>query len=304
MNFLDLHKGRQLPILGVVISIILMIILNTIFQIPLLVAGFLEGGMDTLTNFADFLKHTTLDNNLLLFLFALGFIGILLGLWITIKYIHKSDILSLFSTNKKIDWQRILYGFGVWFSINIVFHIIDYYFISGPENFVFQFNALNFIILVLVSIVMLGIQTATEELVFRGYFLQLFGAYIKIPIIPILLSGILFGLVHMQNPEVTAHGANTMMFYYIGVGVVLGIVVFLDNRIELAIGFHAANNIFSSTIANYKDSVLRTDALFISEQQNVEEGIIGWYIIAILFVFIVSRKYPFKSLKTLFITNN
>lgn len=295
-NYFSLHKKRELPILGAVLAIILMVIGNSVFTIPFIGALLFDQGIGSMHDMQASMQTNTLNNNLLLFLMALGFVGLLVGLYFAMRWFHKSSFITLFSSDSKIDWSRIFYGFGVWFILALLMHVVDYYWVTGPEEFTFQFDLLNFLILILVAVVMLGIQTATEELIFRGYLVQVFGRYINIPIIPIILSGALFGLMHIANPEVAENGVATMMMYYIGVGVVLGLVVFLDNRIELAIGFHAANNIFTATIANYHNSALRTDALFLSDQPaDMSTGLIAWYISAFVFVLIVQKKYPFKK---------
>ena len=72
--------------------------------------------------------------------------------------------------------------------------------------------------------------------------------------------------MHVMNPEIKEFGFLTMMPQYISFGLLFGIISVLDNGIELAIGAHAANNIFLSIFVTQKSSTLQTVAMF--EQQT------------------------------------
>ena len=61
---------------------------------------------------------------------------------------------------------------------------------------------------------------------------------------PLIMTSILFGLMHGLNPEVKEFGLLTMMPQYILFGLIFGIITILDDGIEAAMGAHAANNIF------------------------------------------------------------
>ena len=56
---------------------------------------------------------------------------------------------------------------------------------------------------------------------------------------------------------------------YLVIGMLLAAVTLRDGRLELALGIHAANNIFSALIANYEGSVLTTDSIFTSTLEPV-----------------------------------
>src|SRR5699024_10748913 len=52
----------------------------------------------------------------------------------------------------------------------------------------------------LLALIIVPFQAAAEELMFRGAMMQVLGAWIKNPIIPILLPSVLFALAHIYDP--------------------------------------------------------------------------------------------------------
>ncbi|MCI1849459.1 CPBP family intramembrane glutamic endopeptidase [Schleiferilactobacillus harbinensis] len=72
-----------------------------------------------------------------------------------------------------------------------------------------------------------------EEMVFRGYVMTAF--YTRNPIWPILISGVLFGLVHQNN-----NIAGTLI--YVALGAILAYVYRRTGNITVNIGLHFLNN--------------------------------------------------------------
>ena len=109
---------------------------------------------------------------------------------------------------------------------------------------------------------MIPIQTTIEELLFRGYLLQGLKNKLGSNKHAVILAGIVFGLIHYGNPEIEAIG-NHVLLYYVASGVFLGCLALFDNGLELSIGYHAANNIFTALVVSNNWQVFQTDALFI-----------------------------------------
>ena len=75
------------------------------------------------------------------------------------------------------------------------------------------------------------------------------------------MTSVIFGGMHWFNPEVAEMGPNIMV-YYIGTGLFMGIITLMDEGTELALGFHAANNLTAALLITSDYSVLRTNAIF------------------------------------------
>ena len=106
-----------------------------------------------------------INSNLYLVLMLLTFAAGLGTLFIIVKGIHKRSITSLITSRSTIDWKRFFFAFGLWFFITILMLVFGYF--SDPENFTWNFKPVPFLILVLVSFVLMPIQTSFEELLFN-----------------------------------------------------------------------------------------------------------------------------------------
>jgi len=213
-----------------------------------------------------------------------------------VKLIHKRKILTVFTSRSKLDWSRIIFAFSVWFFIGIVIFAIGYY--LTPEDYVWNFKPVPFIILVLISFLLLPLQTSMEEVLFRGYLMQGFGTWFKKGFIALILTSVIFGLLHGANPEVEKLGWITMV-YYIGTGLLLGIFVIMDEGIELSLGFHAANNILAAILVTANWAAFQTEALFIdiSEPSVDFEFFLPVLVLYPIVLYIFSNKYGWSSWK-------
>jgi uncharacterized protein len=232
-----------------------------------------------------------------LFLLVLPFVFIILGLWIAVVNLHKRSFFTLFSKDQQIDWRRFFTAFGIWMGLTAVLEIISYR--TEPQNYTFSFDASAFIPLLLVSLVMLPLQTSAEEFLFRGYLMQGIGARTRRGWIAIVVTALLFAVLHMANPEIGKFG-YVIVVNYLSVGILLGVLTLMDERIELALGFHAANNVYSATLVTFSGSVLQTPALFTLSELNVRLMILGWFVPAFIFLAIVARKYQWQDWGKLF----
>jgi len=237
-----------------------------------------------------------IDSNLYLLLMIFTFLGGLMALLLGVKTIHKRKITSLVTSRIRIDWNRFFYAFGVWGLIGVLMIAIGYY--LEPENYVWNFKPVSFILLVIVSFLFLPIQTSMEELLFRGYLMQGFGTWFKKSFVALILTAVIFGLLHGLNPEVEKLGWISMV-YYIGTGLVLGVFTLMDEGTELALGFHAANNIVAAVLVTANWTVFQTDALLI----DTSEPSVGWemfvpvLVLYPLVLIIFSRKYGWTNWK-------
>ncbi|WKW47428.1 CPBP family intramembrane metalloprotease [Myroides sp. JBRI-B21084] len=220
------------------------------------------------------------------------FLILLFGWWVVI---HKYSIKQLTTSRLKIDYNRILFSFSIWVLINIVLFAISY--LLDPTSFQFQFNGNAFLTLLLISIIFIPIQTSFEEFFFRGYFMQ-FSAYAtKSKAVALIITSVIFGLMHLSNPEVSSIGLS-MMVFYIGTGFFLGLITLLDDGLELALGFHAANNLMGALLVTSPSAVFQTDALFVfNGNANIYEMIAQVFVILPILLFVFYKKYNWVNWK-------
>lgn len=225
----------------------------------------------------------------LLFPFVI-FMLLLLIWW---KFIHKYSLTKLTTARKKIDYSRIFFSFALWILFNLLILGVSY--LYQPQSFQFQFNAVDFIPLLLLALIFIPIQTSFEEYFFRGYFLQFMAFVSKNRAVALFSTSVIFGLMHFSNPEVASMGYSIMLFY-IGCGLLLGIMTLMDDGLELALGFHAANNIFGALFITTESAVFQTDALFVFYgESNIYEIVIQVFVIFPILLYILSKKYNWAN---------
>lgn len=238
------------------------------------------------------------DNNLFFALMMLPFVFSFLLLALYVKWVHKRPALTIITPFNKLNWAKLWFGFFVWLGLMAVMEGVNYF--LDPDNYILQFQPKKFFILLLISFPLLLIQTAFEEVMFRGYIMQWMGRYFPYRIVPLLITGLAFGLMHIMNPEVGEFGYQVMVDY-ISIGLILGLVTLLSDSLELAIGLHFANNLFLSLFFTFDSSVLQTDAVFkIKEMQFSTGSQMYSILLLIIFMFIVRAKYSLKPLSFLF----
>ena len=111
-------------------------------------------------------------------------------------------------------------------------------------------------------------------------------------IVPLLITSFMFGMMHIANPEVDKMG-NIILVYYIGTGLFLGIITLMDEGLELALGFHAANNLVGALLITSDWSALQTDSIF-KDTSSPSAGfdvLLPVFIIFPLLLFLFSKKY-------------
>ena len=237
-----------------------------------------------------------LDSNLTLFLMLLSFVIGLLALYVWVKYIHKQPMLRLTTTRKKVDWGRFMFGFGLIGIVTVGLTIMDYY--GNPESYVLQFEMVPFIILAVIAIIFVPLQTSFEEYLFRGYLMQGIGTIARNRWVPLLITSVFFGGLHFFNPEVDKLG-NVIMIYYIGTGLFLGIITLMDEGLELALGFHAGNNLVAALLVTADWTAFQTNSILkdISEPTAGVDILIPILIVYPIFLGLMAWRYKWSNWK-------
>tara|TARA_R110000868_G_scaffold386733_1_gene655113 strand:+ start:760 stop:1677 length:918 start_codon:yes stop_codon:yes gene_type:complete len=224
---------------------------------------------------------------------------LVVGLFVVLgwtKLVHSQTITSLTTSRRKIDWKRILFAFSLWGLVTIVLTGIDIY--LKPEDYVFNFKPVPFFSLVIIGTLLIPLQTSFEEYLFRGHMMQGIGLMAKNRWVPLIITSVLFGIMHLGNPEVARLGLGIMV-YYIGTGFFLGILTLMDEGLELSLGFHAANNLVGALLLTADWTAFQTESLY----RDVSEPTLGWdvfipvLVVYPILLFIFSKKYGWKNWK-------
>lgn len=273
--------------------LITILIVMSPFILNFIIYFFMPGIFEELTSETE---NFTGNKNVYLIQNLFPFVVLLILLFLFVKFLHKRSITSLITTRKSIDWKRFLFGFITWGVFATLFLAIGYFLDS--EAYVWNFKPIPFFTLLLVSLLLIPLQTSLEELLFRGYLMQGLGVLAKNRWLPLLGTSVLFGLLHSLNPEVEKVGFSIMVFY-IGTGFLFGITTLMDEGTELALGIHAVNNIVAATFITSNWMVFQTDALLV----DTSEPNLTWLMYIPVFVgyplylLILSKKYGWTNWK-------
>ncbi|MDY0986133.1 CAAX amino terminal protease self- immunity [Flavobacterium sp. ACN2] len=236
------------------------------------------------------------ESNTTLFLVMISFVFAFAGIYFVVKFIHHQTLLSVTTSRSRVDWNRIWFSFFVWTFFSLLSFLFVY--LRAPEQFVLQFKLIPFLVLVILGCILIPIQTTTEEYVFRGYLMQGFANLAQNRWFPLLMTSVIFGSMHWTNPEVGKMG-NIIMIYYIGTGLFLGVITLMDEGMELALGFHAANNLVGALLVTSDWTVFQTNSIFkdLSEPSAGIDVILPVVVIYPLLLFIFSKKYGWTNWK-------
>ncbi|WP_299274978.1 CPBP family intramembrane glutamic endopeptidase [uncultured Psychroserpens sp.] len=294
MNYLQqAYKGENEP-WKVILTVL---VVSGLFIFNLIFLFFFADGFDVIEEQKKLLELVPSRNFWLAFN-LLPFAFLLLFLFLFVKFLHKRSLMSLTTARDKIDWKRVFFSFSLITVITIGLFMVSYF--SDPSSVTFQLDPLKFTILVVVSLLLFPLQIGLEEYLFRGYLMQQLAIVVKNRWFPLIVTSVMFGVLHSGNPEVDEMGPIVMIFY-IGTGLLLGIMTLMDDGLELALGFHFGNNLMASLLVTSDWSALQTDALFKSTateaSTHISEILIPILIVYPIILLIMAKKYKWKHWK-------
>jgi uncharacterized protein len=232
------------------------------------------------------------ESDLLLGFVAVNFsiIMMLAGLAVAVKVVHRRPLASLLGPEARISWRRAGRSALVWVVLSAAGVVIEH--LLFPGRYYLSFDAARLLPFVVLVLVLTPIQTTAEELVFRGYAMQGLGLLTRRPLLIAVASSVIFTAPHLLNPEVHLHGTLIMAANYFVIGMLLATITLRDGRLDLAIGLHAANNVFLALIANYEGSALTTESVFTARELDPVYSLLALIAGTLLFHWWIFRRAP------------
>ena len=223
--------------------------------------------------------------------YNLAFPFFLLGIYLSLHFLHRRSFQTLFTPANRISWWRIGQGFTTYFLLVVIEVAISY--ALSPQEFTLNFQPRAFFSFLPIVVVLTSLQTSTEELFFRGYLLQGIGDRLG-KVMAILLPSLLFMLLHLSNPEVTSQDSwdavASLVLYYFLIGAFLAWITIKDDGLELALGTHAANNIATFVLITSTNSVIPSPAVFVVSEFRANFGLVIFTAVSLwIFSFVVFR---------------
>lgn len=224
---------------------------------------------------------------------SIPFVFLLAILVFAVKRLHCRKFYSLINADSSIKTKRLFMGFGVWGLQLFIFTLYDL--LIHPQDYIYNFDPKQWFLLLPFVLILTPIQTSTEELLYRGYLMQGLRSIAKHPLVLILVTSLAFAVPHFGNPEMQ-RGVFWMGLTYFTWGVFLAAITLKDNGLELALGVHAVNNLFSFLIVNTPDSALPTPTLLtFGRDFDAKEGFFSLLIQAGIFYAVFFGGIPRNS---------
>lgn len=190
--------------------------------------------------------------------------------WLALGYalpaFHRRPFRSLLLPGGAFRWRLFFVSGGLWALLAAAVDGVQA--MLGAGDYRWSFEARRFWPYLGAALVWMPVQTSAEELIFRGYLTQVFGARARRIGWPLLAPALIFALLHLPNPEVSALGWRSALPQYFLMGVLLGWVTLNSQGLEMAFGLHLANNLYTGLVAGLRDSALPSASLFIIEELN------------------------------------
>jgi membrane protease YdiL (CAAX protease family) len=174
---------------------------------------------------------------------ALIFGALLAGLIAAARLVQDKRVLDIAG---HWTWKMFFCGAGIWFAVQLAAALADY--AIAPRDFTIVVTH-NTAAAALYAVAGLSVQTFTEEFVFRGYLTQALLLATRRSLVAAVLSGLLFGLMHVPNGMPQAVSAAAF-------GTVCSFIAIRTGSIAFTVGLHFVNNIFGSVVVVSAHDVL------------------------------------------------
>jgi hypothetical protein len=217
----------------------------------------------------------------------------MIGVWITVRLIHKKTLTQVVTGRSAFDYNRALYAIWIGVLISALILFVDEILFLGEMTFRAP-NPWEYVTFFLFVIVLTPYQAAFEEVLFRGYLIQGVSLLTRNKLVLAVISGLLFAAVHLLNPEPYEYGFGPYVSSILIFGLGSSLLTLFDGGIELAVGYHAANNLWVALIANAEVTVMPTPSLFIPTESYASSLGVELITFTVLFV-IFNRKYGWLS---------
>jgi hypothetical protein len=106
--------------------------------------------------------------------------------------------------------------------------------------------------------------------------------------------------MHAFNPEVATLGYGILSYYFL-TGVFLAVMTIMDDGMELSMGYHAANNVFTAIMITNNWQAFQTDAVFLDTSTPTFglDSIVTLALIQPAMLFLFSRLYKWTNWRKL-----
>ena len=261
MHFWEIYKKRE-GIKPTLIVALLFVVTAVVGVGGVVQQLFLNNsGMIPLTDLREVSSRTLIIQ---LCFHLIPFIAGILAIFLSVKKILLQSVFSLFGSiekgSPKFIFSAVLFTLCFFVTVFALSGASDFTVVKSDMNSSIWFAALMLLIFVL-------IQVTFEELLFRAFLPQVLTGLGLTKIAALVLSSVIFGLLHARNPAVAFYGKWFIGMYMLH-GLFLGVVALLDKGILVVLGYHFTNNFLTLLFTASEEQVLKVPSFFHLENEQ------------------------------------
>lgn len=177
------------------------------------------------------------------------------------KWFHDRDRMTLISGERKLRKNYFLWGVLAYGGLTLILPLLDI--MIDPDCYTYNAPGSKYFVFLLLAIILTPLQTGCEELIFRSYLMQGFALCTRSKVWALVITSVLFGLLHSANNEIIVYGFWKMMPVYMLIGLSLGFFAILTDGIEFSWGIHFVNNLIGFVLFSNEGGTLSGNALFV-----------------------------------------
>lgn len=204
-------------------------------------------------------------------LLLLTFLPVFFAIPLIYRLWHDLPVKSLMTSASHFRWGHFL---RTMFIIFVFYSVVSFgEYLLFPDEYAglqFQSDIAVYAKFLIITLIFVPFQSASEEFLCRGYLNQALIKYLRSPWLVFIITSGGFALLHAWNPE-----SSGQMWPYLAsiflFGMAMCVLLYFEGGIESAMGAHIANNIFVFAVLGYEDPMLPNTALF-----TTGEPVIGW----------------------------
>lgn len=177
-----------------------------------------------------------------------SFLPMIGALWLVQKKWHRRPWRLLMTAAPTFRWKLLWATGGLHLLLLTVLLFIEWL-MAEPAEFRWVYDPQTYWPFLLVTLLMVPFQAASEEMLFRGYLGQMLTRFLKNKWLVYLVTSGLFASLHFYNPE-----ASSSLGFYLTLifafGLMACVLTHFTNGLEAAMGLHIFNNAFVFAVAS------------------------------------------------------
>lgn len=232
------------PVVGIFLLIVgsLLVVPSLLMPVLAAAAAIQDGGLSA-ASFENALSMERVTPASMLYL-NLSLAGATLVVWVIMRYLHGLRPRWSTSVRPGLRWRFLWACVGLSVVAMIAMLTVALFLPSDPADLRAGANEITGTLIALGVVILLTtpLQAIGEEYAFRGYLLQAFGSISRSPVFAIVVTSLLFALMHgAQNIPLFA---DRFIF-----GLMAGFVVWRTGGLEAGIALHVVNNLVAFAFA-------------------------------------------------------